>query len=36
MNLTVNDLPKNWKPNDTEEFNKWIEKIFNHVKKTKL
>ena len=36
MNLTVNYIPENWKPNDTEAFNKWIDKIHEHVKNTKL
>lgn len=35
MNTTVNYIPDNWKPENKKSFNKWIKKIFKHVKKSK-
>lgn len=35
MNLQVNYIPDNWQPKDTKSFNKWINKIYKHVKKSK-
>jgi hypothetical protein len=35
MNLQIT-IPDNWNPNDKNGFNKWINKVYKHAKKSKL
>lgn len=36
MNLHINHIPENWNPECTKSFNRWISKVYRHVKKSKL
>ena len=35
MNLQIT-IPPNWDSNSVEAFNKWAEKVYNHVKENKI
>lgn len=36
MNLTVPIIPKNWNPECSRSFNKWITRIHKEVKRKKI